>query len=141
MSAPRDELWDRVLSGFLGGVLIGILCPLLYVVPLAKADGPTVLVAKTNSDSDTAQNDGTYFKTGKWLAFPLSLLCGGAGGVFFGVYFAYIHRCEWWVALGLLSIAAGLCIFIYGLNRVFEHIFITVPPVSEWIRSTLNATI
>jgi len=79
-----------------------------------------------HENSNTSQNNDQNFKAGQWFAYPLFFVVIGSAGVFFGVYFTYIHCCDWQLLLGLLSIAIGLCFFIYGLNVVFVHMLFGV---------------
>ena len=87
-------------------------------------DGSTSTTGDENSDA--AKNESPHFETGKWFAFPLFLICIGSAGVFFGLYFTYIHRREWRLAYGLGSITAGLCLFLWGLNLILVHMFFNV---------------
>jgi hypothetical protein len=79
-----------------------------------------------NKNAETGQDDSPQLKTGKWFAFPLLYLDIGSVGVFCRFFLTHFHRCDWRLALGLLCIAASICIFLYGLNRFFVHTFITL---------------
>jgi hypothetical protein len=92
--------------------------------------------ATSYEDSETTQDNSHYLKTRKWFAFPLFLICVGSGGVFFGGFFGYIHRHNWYLIVGLLSLGLGLVVYIWGLSLVLDHSLFTVP--QEYILTTPN---
>ena len=76
--------------------------------------------------SNNSENSNPHLKTREWFAFPLFCICLGSGGVSWGVFFACLHGCNWRLVSGLGSIVAGLCLFLWGLNLIFAHMFFNV---------------
>jgi hypothetical protein len=72
----------------------------------------------SNKDSDTRQNNRPDFKAGKWFAFPVFLICAGGFGVFFGIYFTYVHRNDGRFIFGLGSFVIGISIFVHGVSLI-----------------------
>jgi IS1 family transposase len=95
---------------------------------------PDNCAARSASDKNayTSEDNRPYFTRRKWLAFPVLLILGGSGGIFWGLFFSYIHRynLSWRLALGVSGLLGGLFIFLWGLNIIFAHTF-NISPHSD----------
>jgi hypothetical protein len=78
------------------------------------------------------EDNRPYLTARKWLAPPILLMVVGSGGVFWGLFFSYIHRhsLSWRLTLGLAGLLGGLFVFLWGVNIIFAHTF-NISPRSE----------
>lgn len=92
-----------------------------YVLPY---DSQTSASGYENANA--TQDNHPNLKTRKWLTFPLFLVRSGIVGDFGGLYLIFLYKHERRFLWGLASVICGIGLFLWGLNLVFAHMFVTV---------------